>query len=73
MAKVVKIFKTVKDNWKKSIFAVVVTAYGVRFIDRKYEYVFISIFNLQLTFHDDDVNCRHVESTYDNCGKSIKS
>nr|XP_022323840.1 acylglycerol kinase, mitochondrial-like [Crassostrea virginica] len=37
MAKVVKIFKTVKDNWKKSIFAVVITAYGVRFIDRKYE------------------------------------
>ena len=73
MAKVVKIFKTVKDNWKKSIFAVVVTAYGVRFIDRKYEYVLISIFNSQLTFLDDDVNCRHVESTYDNCGKSIKS
>ncbi|XP_048776452.2 acylglycerol kinase, mitochondrial-like [Ostrea edulis] len=37
MAKVVKILQTVRDNWKKSIFAVVVAGYGVKFVNRKFE------------------------------------
>lgn len=37
MAKVIKIFKTVRENWKKSILAIVITGYGVKFVNRKYE------------------------------------
>ncbi|KAJ6643410.1 Acylglycerol kinase, mitochondrial [Pseudolycoriella hygida] len=37
MAKVVKIFTTIRNNWKKSAFAAVAFSYGVSFANEKYE------------------------------------
>lgn len=39
MAKVVKIFTTIRNNWKKSAFAAVAFSYGVSYSNEKYELV----------------------------------
>lgn len=39
MVKVIKIFKIVRENWKKLILVIVIIGYGVKFVNRKYEYV----------------------------------
>ncbi|XP_062594725.1 acylglycerol kinase, mitochondrial-like [Saccostrea cucullata] len=37
MAKVIKALQTIRENWKKSVFAVIIAGYGVKFVNRKFE------------------------------------
>lgn len=43
MAKVVKIFTTIRNNWKKSTFAAVALSYGVSYSNEKYEWDFLPL------------------------------
>lgn len=38
MARVIKFAQTIRNNWKKSVFAAVVVAYGTNYAKNSYEY-----------------------------------
>ena len=38
MAAIGKFFKTIRNNWKKSVFFTCVAVYGGKFLNTKYEY-----------------------------------
>ena len=45
MAKVVSFFKTIRNNWKKTVFFSGVAVYGAQYGKEKYEYAYFMYFD----------------------------